>query len=144
MSNGISIIRTFAASREKVFEAWTKPDQFSFWFGSEAINVPIDTVKMDVRNGGSWAAVMELPDGTSKSWVGEYLEVNPPAKLVLTMTDDISKTGRETITVALEEVEAGTKMIMKQNGGNLTEEQYKAAAAGYKSFFDSMGKLLGK
>ncbi|CAM6092537.1 unnamed protein product [Calypogeia fissa] len=142
MSHGINITRTFAAPREKVFEAWVKPEHFSVWFGSEAIAVPLDTLKMDVRKGGSWSAVMLLPDGTSKAWVGEYLEIDPPTKLVKTMTDHPESPNRATITVLFAEVEGGTEMTMKQVGGNLSEEDCKRATAGYGSFFDSMENLF--
>lgn len=142
MSNAITITRTFAASPEKVFEAWVRPEHFSVWFGSEALPVPLDTLKMDAREGGSWSAVMVLPDGTSKSWVGEYLEVARPTKLVKTMTDDPSSASRATITVLLAEVDGGTEMTMKQTGGDLSEEDKQRATVGYGSFFNSMEKLL--
>jgi uncharacterized protein YndB with AHSA1/START domain len=142
MSDGINIVRTFAASRERVFEAWTTPEQFSFWFGGEAITVPQGTVKMDVRPGGSWAAVMQLPDGTLKSWAGDYIAVDPPAKLVLTITDDVTSPNRERITVVLAKAEEGTEMTMTQKGGNLAADRYHAATVGYNTFFDAMEKLF--
>jgi uncharacterized protein YndB with AHSA1/START domain len=142
MSDGITIARTFAVPREKVFEAWTTPTQFASWFGGEAISVPLGTVKMDARNGGSWAAVMQLPDGTFKSWAGDYIEVDPPNKLALTITDDVANPSRERITVVLAEAGNGTEMTMTQKGGNLTAEQYHAATAGYNTFFDAMEKLF--
>lgn len=142
MSDGITITRTLAAPRKRVFEAWTMPEQFSFWFGGEAISVPRGTVKMDVRSGGSWAAVMQLPDGTLKSWAGDYITVDPPTKLVLTMTDDVTNPNRERITVVLTEAGEGTEMTMTQKGGNLTADQYHAASVGYNTFFDAMEKLF--
>jgi uncharacterized protein YndB with AHSA1/START domain len=117
MSDGITIIRTFAVLREKVFEAWTTPEKFSFWFGGESIAVPRGTVNMDVRPGGSWTAVMQLPDGTLKPWAGDYLEVDPPTKLVLTMTDNATNPNRERDTVVLAEAGEGTEMTMIQRGG---------------------------
>lgn len=142
MAEGLNITRTFKTTRSQVFEAWTKPEHFSFWFGSEAVEVPLDTVKMDVQPGGSWSAVMHLPDGSTKSWLGRYLEVDEPSKLLLTLNDDPSSTTSEAVTVVLTEVDGGTKMMMKQDGGNLSEEQYKAATVGYNKFFDSMEKLF--
>jgi uncharacterized protein YndB with AHSA1/START domain len=142
MAEGLTITRTFKTTPSQVFEAWTKPEHFSFWFGSEAIEVPLDTVKMDTRPGGSWSAVMLLPDGTTKSWLGKYLEVDEPDKLMLTLSDNPSSTTSETVTVSLTEMEGGTEMVMKQSGGNLSEGQYQAAQLGYNTFFDSMDKLF--
>lgn len=56
MSDGLTITRTFAASRELVYGAWTRPEHFSVWFGTEAVPVPLDTLSMDVRVGGAWNA----------------------------------------------------------------------------------------
>ena len=142
MTDGLTITRTFAASRELVYAAWTRPEQFSVWFGTEAVDVPLDTLSMDVRVGGEWNAVMHLPDGSTIQWHGEYTEVDPPERLAFTMTDDPSSDAREPVTVVLAEVDAGTEMTLTQTGGNLTEEQYAQTVIGYNGFFDVMEKLL--
>jgi uncharacterized protein YndB with AHSA1/START domain len=142
MTDGITITRTFAAPRELVWAAWTQPEHFSVWFGTEAVDVPLDTLSMDVRVGGAWNAVMLLPDGNAIHWIGEYTEVDPPARLAFTMTDNPASPAREPVTVALTEIDGGTEMTMTQSGGNLTEEQYAQTIIGYNGFFDAMEKLL--
>ena len=37
--------------------------------------------------GRAWSATMVLPDGNTIDWTGEFLEVVPDRRLVLTMTD---------------------------------------------------------
>jgi uncharacterized protein YndB with AHSA1/START domain len=142
MTDGLTITRTFAASRELVYAAWTRPEHFSVWFGTDAVDVPLDTLSMDVRVGGAWNAVMHLPDGATIQWVGEYTEVDPPRRLAFTMSDDPSSPSREPVTVVLAEVDGGTEMTLTQTGGNLTEEQYAQTVIGYQGFFDAMEKLL--
>jgi uncharacterized protein YndB with AHSA1/START domain len=139
----MTITRVFKAPRELVFDAWTDPQQFARWFGGSAVDVPIDTVSMDVRPGGTWKATMVLPDGGHEiHWLGEYVEVDPPERLVLTMSDDSSRDAREIVTVSLSEVAGGTEMICHQGGGNLSAEEYARAKAGYETFFDAMAELL--
>jgi len=142
MTDGLTITRTFAASRELVYAMWTRPEHFSIWFGTEAVHVPLDTLSMDVRVGGLWNAVMHLPDGNTIQWHGEYTGADPPERLALTMSDDPSSDSRESVTVVLAEVDGGTEMTMTQTGGNLTEEQYAQTVIGYNGFFDAMEKLL--
>lgn len=142
MTDGLTITRTFTASPESVWAAWTTPAHFSVWFGTSAVDVPLATVAMDVRAGGAWSAVMHLPDGKRIDWTGEYLQVQPPAHLVLTMTDDPANPAREPVTVDLTAVDDGTQMTMTQRGGNLTDEQYEQAKAGWNGFFDEMAELL--
>jgi uncharacterized protein YndB with AHSA1/START domain len=142
-SAGLTITRVFKAPRELVFEAWTTPAHFATWWGGEAVEVPADSVEMDVRPGGSWKATMVLPDGGPRiDWRGEYLEVDPPERLVLTLSDGTGGDARETVTVTLTEVPGGTQMICHQGGGNLPEAEYERAKEGYEGFFDTMQKLV--
>jgi uncharacterized protein YndB with AHSA1/START domain len=140
--NELTITRTFAAPRELVYEAWTRPEHFAVWFGSAAIEVPLDTVSMDVRVGGEWKAVMLLPDGKRINWIGEYIEVDPPARLAFTMTDDPANPTRVPVVVTLDEVDGGTEMTLVQTGSGFTAEQQAMTIAGYNSFFDDMEKVL--
>jgi uncharacterized protein YndB with AHSA1/START domain len=142
MTDRIIITRTFDAPRELVWAAWTSPEQFAVWFGSDAVDVPVDSVHMDVRVGGAWAAEMHLPDGKVIHWAGEFTEVDPPARLGLTMTDDPSSAAREPITVTLAEVAGGTEMTMTQSGENLPPEQIEGTREGWNTFFDSMAVIL--
>ena len=142
MTDGLTITRTFAASRELVYAAWTRPEHFSVWFGTEAVGVPLDTLSMDVRVGGLWNAVMHLPDGNTIHWHGEYTEVDPPERLAFTMSDDPTHDSREPVTVVLAEVDGGTEMTLTQPRGGLTDEQLAQTVIGYDGFFDAMEKLL--
>jgi uncharacterized protein YndB with AHSA1/START domain len=152
MNNGLTINRVFAAPRERVFAAWTTPELFSVWFGTDVVDVPLETLTMDVRVGGSWSAVMHLPDGNTIDWVGEYLEVAPPSRLVLTITDNPADAARGTITVELSQPAGATgpamtemtmtEMTMTQTGTGLTDAQLAQTKIGYNGFFDVMEELL--
>lgn len=140
-SEGLTITRVFTAPRELVFDAWTQPQQFARWFGGSTVDIPIDTVSMDVRPGGSWKATMVLPEGGHQiHWLGEYVEVDRPGHLVLTLSDGPEE--REIVTVDLTEVDGGTRMVCHQGGGHLTVEQYAQAKAGYELFFDALAEVV--
>jgi len=140
----LTITRSFAAPREAVFDAWTNPEKFAVWFGTDGVDVPAETLSMDVRPGGSWKAVMKLPDDTSISWVGEYLEVDAPSHLVMTITDNPADDARGVITVDLAEVGVGTEMIMSQESPGFDQGQLDQTAIGYNAFFDVMGTLVAE
>lgn len=142
MTDGLTVTRTFASPRERVYEAWTRPEQFSVWFGTRAIEVPLETVSMDVRVGGVWSAVMHLPEGAQISWVGDYTELDPPARLVLTITDRPDEEARGVVTVTFDDAGGSTVMTMTQTGGDFSEEQVAATIVGYNAFFDDMETLL--
>ena len=85
---GITITRVFDAPRERVWKEWTEPERFADWFGGADSEVPLSTVSMDVRPGGTWRATMFAGPGRREiQWKGEYREVVEPERLVFTVTD---------------------------------------------------------
>jgi uncharacterized protein YndB with AHSA1/START domain len=77
----VQIRRRLPASREDVFRAWTDPALLAQWFkppgGSSG------GVEMDVRVGGRYRCAMKLPGYTYYA-VGEFVEIDPPKRLVFT------------------------------------------------------------
>ena len=142
MTDGLTITRTFPVTPESVFAAWTMPEVFSVWFGTDTVDVPLDTLSMDARPGGAWSAVMHLPDGHQIHWEGSFVEVDPPNRLVLTMTDSPGTDPGAPLTVDLVAVEGGTEMIFTQMNSGFTDEQYAQLAEGYRGFFDTMERVL--
>ncbi|MFG2829314.1 SRPBCC domain-containing protein [Streptomyces sp. NPDC048434] len=143
--HGIALTRTFGARRELVFEAWTTPEHFAYWFGGE-LAVPADRMTMDVRPGGVWSLIMRTPDGSELPFSGVYREVAAPERLEFTLEDASAPSGAEgeIVRVTLTALDEGTQMAFRQLGGNLTSEQYRQAEAGWASFFDRLTELLAR
>jgi uncharacterized protein YndB with AHSA1/START domain len=143
-SDGATITRTFAAPPQLVFDAWTNPTHFAKWFGGSGVEVPDDTVSMDVRPGGTWKATMIIGNGVPDiHWYGEFVEVDPPDRLVLTLADRPGE-ARETVSVTFTPVDGGTEMLFRQTGGNLSAEEYARTAEGWGVFFDAMADLFAR
>lgn len=142
MADYFTITRTLAAPRELVFDAITKPEHFAVWFGTAAVEVPQDTLEMDVRVGGALRAVMVLPDGNRIHWAGEFLEVDPPRHLALTLSDNPGEYAGLPVLFDLEEVEHGTRLTISQDRADFSQEQVDATIAGYNAFLDDMAELL--
>jgi uncharacterized protein YndB with AHSA1/START domain len=84
MTDGIVLVvrRTIRASAERVFAAWTQPQHLCAWWGPRPVTCSAAEVNLCV--GGRYRIVNALPDGTTIAIDGEFLEVEPPAKLVYT------------------------------------------------------------
>jgi uncharacterized protein YndB with AHSA1/START domain len=137
---GITIRRVLDAPRERVWREWTEPERFADWFGGPDAEIPVATVAMDVREGGSWRATMRF-GRREIEWKGEYHEVDEPGRLVLTITDQPGDE-RELLIVVLTDLGDGrTEMVFEQRGGR-SAEQYKATGKGWETFFDRMAKRL--
>jgi uncharacterized protein YndB with AHSA1/START domain len=138
---GLTITRVLAAPRERVWREWTEAERFADWFGGADAEVPLETVAMDVRPGGAWRATM-FAGGREIRWRGEYVEVDPPERLVLTFSDQPDDAPPELVVVVLRDIGDGrTEMVLEQHG-TLPPEVYDAARGGWGVFLDRIERRL--
>jgi uncharacterized protein YndB with AHSA1/START domain len=141
--HGLTITRVFNAPRERIWREWTEPERFADWFGGADAEVPIATVAMDVRPGGAWRATMfSGPERREIRWTGAYREVEPPERLVLTLSDRPDDDEGELVIVVLTDLGDGrTEMVVEQHG-TLPPQVYDAARNGWGVFFDRLAERL--
>jgi uncharacterized protein YndB with AHSA1/START domain len=138
---GLTITRVLDAPRERVWREWTEPAAFADWFGGPDAEIPLATVAMDVRPGGAWRATM-LYGGREIRWAGEYREVEPPGRLVLTITDRPDADAYDVVVVVLTDLDDGrTEMVVEQHGQQ-PPSVYEAARNGWGGFLDRMAERL--
>ena len=77
----LRLVRVFDAPRERVFAAWTDPEQFGAWFGPPGVTTAY--CNLDLRPGGAWR-LLGRNDERSFALSGKYLEVSPPERLRFT------------------------------------------------------------
>lgn len=78
----IIVERLIAASVDDVFAAWGDVDSLSAWM-CPAETISGASVETDFRVGGKFSIVMHGDEGDYQQ-VGEYLEIDPPKRLVFT------------------------------------------------------------
>ena len=144
MPDYFSVTRTISAPRELVFEALTTPEHFAVWFGTAAVDVPRDTLVMDVRPGGDFRAVMHLPDGNLIHWTGTYVEVDPPAHVAMTLSDQPGDEAGLPVVFDLEAVDGGTQLTVRQDRADFSDEQVAATIEGYNAFIDDIEKVVAR
>jgi uncharacterized protein YndB with AHSA1/START domain len=140
---GITITWVFEAPRERVWREWTEPASFADWFGGPGSEVPLSTVFMDVRPGGSWRATMFTgPERHEIHWKGQYREVAPPERLVFTLSDQPGDDQYELVTVVLTDLGDGRTQMLFEQRGHLSPEQYERTKEGWAGFFARIGERL--
>jgi uncharacterized protein YndB with AHSA1/START domain len=77
----LQVRRILSAPREEVFRAWTEPELVRQWFKPRGGSSP--SAEMDVRVGGEYRWGMKLLGRVYYAF-GEYVEVDPPNRLVFT------------------------------------------------------------
>ena len=142
-STGITITRLFEAPREQVWREWTEPERFADWFGGSESEVPLPSVSMDVRPGGSWRLTMFAEPGRREiKWKGEYREVVAPERLVFTVSDQPGEDAYELVTVVLTDLGGGRTEMRFEQRGTLPPEVYERAGQGWSGFFDRIAERL--
>jgi uncharacterized protein YndB with AHSA1/START domain/uncharacterized protein YciI len=105
-----------AARPERVFQALTDPAQLARWWGSPE-TYRAEHWSSDLRVGGKWETRGRGRDGKPFSVYGEYVEVDPPRRLVLTWNYDWDGGGAPTtVEYALEPVDGGTRVTVRHSG----------------------------
>lgn len=82
MTQSLTVRRIISASPDRVFEAWTNPDQLVRWWGPS--HVTCTRAEVDARPGGAYRFDNRLADGTVLVISGEFLICDPPNRLEYT------------------------------------------------------------
>lgn len=133
--------RTFAASREIVFKAWTDPNALRKWFHiDETWSTPIQEI--DLRVGGKYRLAMQPPDRDTPYIVqGTYREVEPPEKLVYTWSWEGEDPYDTLVTVLFHDLGDSTEVELKHEQFPNIEERDKHNE-GWAGCLEQLAKLL--
>lgn len=85
--NQVVYTRVFAAPRDLVFEAWTRPEHVRRWWGPRGYTMTV--CEIDLRSGGAYRFVHRGPDGNEYPFKGVYREIVPSERLVYTQIFDV-------------------------------------------------------
>jgi uncharacterized protein YndB with AHSA1/START domain len=113
----VRVSRTFEASRQRVYKAWTDPELLIRWFVDDDGEMQVR--ELDLRVGGRWRF-----EGTMKGerWTlqGVFEEVRPPERLVYTWTwttDRVmGEAGQTKVIVEFRERGRATEVTVTQSG----------------------------
>lgn len=150
------LARVFDAPRERVWRAWTEPEEFKRWWGPKGYTIPSCTI--DFRVGGSFLYCMRSPDGKDYWATGAYREIVPLKKLVCTdsfanakgdvvpateygMNADIPL--EMLVTVTLENLGGKTKLTLRHAGIPVGPD-LDGAQQGWSESFDKLAASLAR
>src|SRR5262245_39132582 len=103
-----------AVPPERVFRALAS-EELTRWWGS-ADTYRVTRYVGDLRVGGAWRSEGVGADGKPFSAEGEFLEVDPPRKLVQTWRPDWDGGATTTVTYRLEPSATGTRLTLRHEG----------------------------
>lgn len=132
----VLITRVFDAPRERVFRAWTDPDELAAWYGPDGFETPRERIRIDLRVGGRYELTMIRPGGGEFSIGYEIIELVEPELLVL-RSDPMPEMGMPEPTVVRVELHAhGEKTHMTLSDG--PQPFASQAEAGWNAALDKL------
>jgi len=142
----IVLSRVINAPRERVFAAWTDPDQIRQWFGPAGFKT--ETLECDIRPGGRWRFIYTGPDGTTWDNRMVFLRIEAP-HLIETEhgSDKDNDPGRFHVIVTFDEQSNG-KTVLTMRQLHPTAEQrdagigFGAVEFGYQTL-DKLARHVG-
>lgn len=143
-STTLRLERTFDASAEDVFDAWTDPEVLRRWWAANpAWRTPV--AEVDLRVGGTYRLSMEDPDaGIFHTVRGEYREVRRPERLVYSWSweEDEGRTGHvSTVTVEFVEQDERTTVVLEHSGLESAESR-DAHGHGWAACLELLGARI--
>ena len=139
----VLITRIFEASRERVFTAWTDPDELTAWYGPEHMDAPRERIHIDLRVGGRWELTMVGRGGGAEFTISyEILELVKPELLVL-RSEPMPQMGMHEPTILRVEFhDHGAKTRMTLSDGPYPPQGRGHAEAGWTAAVDTLATIL--
>lgn len=139
----LEFVRTYAAPRQLVWDAWTDPDQLAQWWGPKGVTTPRESIELDLHPGGRIAFDM-VDDTTGARYPnsGTIVEVDPPALLVWSDDGFADGTGKGTATVTFTETDARTTTVTLRLAADFTETIRAGAEQGWGTQLDKLADYL--
>jgi uncharacterized protein YndB with AHSA1/START domain len=106
----LEVRRRVGAPPERVFAAWTDPNQLKQWWGPKGVTCP--AAEVDLRTGGRYRIANRFADGRLVWIFGEFEVVAPPHRLVYTWRAEPGPDVHERVTVTFELRDGGTEVVV--------------------------------
>jgi uncharacterized protein YndB with AHSA1/START domain len=136
----LTIERTYDASIERVFDAWTSEEVMRRWWQAE-VGWETPSAEVDLRVGGAIRVVMLDTDRDVEiGGGGKYTEIDRPNRLAFTWLWD-GETHRTLIEIDFTPTAAGTKVTFT-HAKLWDEETVKGHRYGWSNVLDSLGRDL--
>lgn len=119
-----------AAPPDRVFRALASAELTEWWGSADTYR----TTKWvgELRVGGAWRTEGVSADGTAFSVGGEFLEVDPPRKLVQTWHAAWDGGERTVITYLLDPIDGGTRLTLRHEGFGERKQSCEDHARGWE------------
>jgi uncharacterized protein YndB with AHSA1/START domain len=141
VSATLIVRRLIKASPEKLFAAWTRPEQLMQWWGPQGVQC--SAAEIDLRAGGAYRIANRFSDGTLVWIAGRFELVEPPARLVYSWKLETQTGPAERVTVRFEPRNGSTEVIVTHE--RIADEATRAGhESGWAGCLDKLALFAGE
>ncbi|MGC3940141.1 SRPBCC family protein [Roseobacter sp. EG26] len=144
--NPVVISAVFAASPERLFDAWTRAEDLRKWFGNDPSD--LTTIHLDLSVGGLWRFEMKAKNNKAEYLEGQYINIDRPRFLcfswvhvVVTHEDHQRQTPPSQVSVHFEALGAATRITLEHK--EIASPSGRIGVrTGWKASFQKLAKSL--
>jgi uncharacterized protein YndB with AHSA1/START domain len=108
----IRLTRVFSAPRHLVFDALTKPEHITRWWGCLGEGYSVPHCEVDLRPGGAWRFVNRTPKGELVAFYGVFRDITPPERMVYTEIYEPFPDAESVVTAVLTDENGKTRLTL--------------------------------
>jgi uncharacterized protein YndB with AHSA1/START domain len=139
--SSVTLVRRIRAQAPIVFEAVTSAAGIARWWGPDA--GPVLVSESDPRVGGRYRVRFRLLDGTEHESSGEFLEIIPPERVVLSWRwkGGLEDPGESRVEITLKAIPEGTELTLTHS--RLHDEETRTShEQGWSGALEKLARYL--
>lgn len=138
----VTVTQRFDAAPEAVFDAWLNPESLGRWmFGPGVRDEEIVRLTLDAKVGGAFSFVVRR-QGQEINHVGNYLEINPPRRLVFTW--GIAGSDRSRVSIDITPQGSGCELTLIHELHPDWADYASRTKAGWAKMLGTLAGVLGQ
>jgi uncharacterized protein YndB with AHSA1/START domain len=143
MNNELKTVKEFNHPAEKVYAAWTEPEQLKQWW--QPMNAKLTQVKNDLNVGGEIEYQFSTEGEEGFNVTGTYSEVVPNERLVYSWVWQLRQNEKEDyqLSVDFASTESGCRLEVRQENFRM-QEQLEPHREGWEQGLSSLASYLDR
>jgi uncharacterized protein YndB with AHSA1/START domain len=144
----VEVRRVIRASRQRVYEAWTRPEELRKWLAPGQMSVA--AAETNPSEGGGYRIELKgsmdgLPENAGRRTCvhGVYTRLVPNELVSFTWNPDWNTEGESQVTIRLSDVEGGTEMVLTHER-IATDSTRAGYTQGWNSCLDKLANAVGR